>query len=185
MFIPELHRHLAVCGANEVERFTKFDRSFWNIISIREPSTPRWAWRDAKAIHHVCFHDAENLGAEGNIVFARNDDLVGILMFADSRPLEPLLIHCLAGQSRSTAVALALIVRGFVQTGIPVTVESVVLRLLEIRRQARPNALVLRLGLDLFLPPEQVGQLVPELLNHPQLLENRFQGRARNDEGSR
>ena len=65
---------------------------FWNIISIREPSTPRWSWREAKAIHDVCFHDAENLAADGNIVFARKDDLVGILKFADSRPLEPLLI---------------------------------------------------------------------------------------------
>lgn len=179
MFIPELQRHLAVCGASEVERFTKFDRGFWNIISIREPSTPRWTWRDAKSIHHVCFHDAENLGAEGNIVFARRDDLVAILKFADSRPLEPLLIHCLAGQSRSTAVALTLIVRGFVQAGIPVTVESAVSRLLDIRRQARPNALVLRLGLALFLPLEQVDPLVRELLNHPQLLENRFQSGAR------
>jgi len=174
MFIPELKRHLTVCGASEVAQFLKRDPKFWNIVSIYEPSIPRQQWQYARDVHYACFHDAENVVAGREIRFPTRDDIAAIFRFVDAHPDQPILIHCLAGQSRSTAVALALIVRGLLAAGTSSVVEAAVAYLLEIRRIARPNALVLRHGLGLFCEPECAERLAVELLNHPQLMENRF-----------
>jgi hypothetical protein len=41
MFIKELGRPLAVSSIPELERSTKKDAGFWNVVSIREPAVPR------------------------------------------------------------------------------------------------------------------------------------------------
>lgn len=174
MFIPEIQRHLAVCGVKEVEQFTKRDKKFWNVISILEPSMTRQSWRDAKEVHHACFHDAEQSEQGDGIKLPKLEDIMEIFRFIDERPGQPMLIHCRAGQSRSAAVALALIVRGLVQSGVTDVAGPAVDYLLEIRRQACPNALILRQGLSSFLDPVQTDNLVKEMLNHPQLMDNRF-----------
>jgi predicted protein tyrosine phosphatase len=179
MFIPELQRHVTVCGASEVDQFVKRDPKFWNIVSIREPWSRRQRWAQAKEIHYACFHDVENIEAGDGIRLPTRDDLAAIFRFVDAHPGEPMLVHCLAGQSRSTAVALALIVRGLVMDGFENVTEPAVAYLLQIRRVARPNALVLRHGLNLFLDAEQAQKLAIEMLNHPQLMENRFLSRLR------
>jgi len=181
MFITELQRHLAVCGVREVEQFTKRDKKFWNVVSILEPSMPRQAWRDAKEIHHACFHDAEESEQGDGIKLPKLADIVEIFRFIDERPGQAMLIHCRAGQSRSAAVALALIVRGLVQSGVTDVAGPAVDNLLEIRRQSCPNALILRQGLSLFLDSERTEALVKQMLNHPQLMDNRFVTRLQKD----
>lgn len=52
--------------------------------------------------------------------------------------------------------------------------EQAVNLLLQIRPQSRPNALVLQVGLEQFLPANEAHQLMITLVNHPVLLENRF-----------
>jgi hypothetical protein len=90
-----------------------------------------------------------------------------------------LMVHCLAALSRSTAVALALIVRGLIEKGWDITnidllAERAVAVLLQIRPKARPNVLVLKLCLEQFLDPAKAQDLTIRMLNHPILMENRF-----------
>jgi len=171
MFIDELQRHLAVCGMLEVDQFTTRDRNFWNIISIYDPFGARQRWQRAKDIHYACFHDAEKANDE-DIRLIESEDIANILRFVDLRPNEPMLIHCKFGVARSTAVALILIVRGLVMDGFEDVVDSAVDTLLEIRRQACPNGLVLRLGLETFMNIEEAQKLTIALINHPRLIAN-------------
>jgi len=89
------------------------------------------------------------------------------------------MVHCLAGLSRSTAVALAIIVRGMIEKGWEAMeteplVERAVDLLLQIRPRAKPKVLFLRLCLEQFLPAKQANDLTVALVNHPVLMENRF-----------
>jgi predicted protein tyrosine phosphatase len=66
-----------------------------------------------------------------------------------------LIEHCQAGISRSAAVALGLIVRGFVERGDLDFEEEAVKQLLDLRSQAAPNALGLGLFLMTFMSADQ------------------------------
>ncbi len=112
MFIEELGRHLAVSSIPELERSLKRDAGFWNVISIREPVVPRPVFLHyAKRVHEEIFEDRENIDPDLACTPPRREHLASIFRFVDAHPGEPILVHCLAGLSRSPAVALALIVR--------------------------------------------------------------------------
>jgi predicted protein tyrosine phosphatase len=180
MFIEELGRHLAVSSIPELERSLKRDAGFWNVISIREPAVPRPVFlRFAKRVHEEIFEDRENIDPDLPSTPPRKEHLEAIFRFVDAHPSEPILVHCLAGLSRSPAVALTLIIRGLLAQRFELDaqqflVEKAVNLLLQIRPQARPNALVLQVGLEQFLSPDAARQLAVHLLNHSTLLENRF-----------
>ena len=183
MFIKELGRHLAVSSIPELERSLKRDAGFWNVVSIREPAVPRpAALRYAKRVHEVIFEDQEEIDPDVPGVLPRREHLAGIFQFVEAHPDEPVLVHCLAGLSRSSAVALALIVRVLWAHGSglgmhPKLAAKAVGLLLQIRPQSRPNVLVLQVGLEQFLPPDVAQQMMIELVNHPVLLENQFEKR--------
>jgi predicted protein tyrosine phosphatase len=181
MRFEELGRHLAVASEKEAIALVQADRNFWNVVSIHAPNISRVHLRGAKRVHYVTFDDAERI--EGNeqefFRLATMEDLRSIFAFIDLRPSEPLLVHCQAGISRSAAVALAMIVRSLRPRhlyGDAALIDRAVELLLTIRPSARPNALVLRLGLEHFLSPPEATFLLQGLLNHPQLLFNRFNG---------
>lgn len=175
MYIEQLGRHLYVCSLSETADLLKRDRGFWNIVSIHEPEIPRACFREAKKIHYGCFHDVEDIAQAPGCRSPQPDHLEAILRFVDSIPGEPIMIHCRAGLSRSPAVALTLIVRAMVKATAPdQLVNEAADVLLAIRPQARPNVLVLRLGLEQFLPAPIAEDLAKQLVNHPQMLENRF-----------
>jgi len=180
MFIEELGRHLAVSSIPELERSLKMDAGFWNVVSIREPAVPRpQSLRYAKRVHEAIFEDREEVDADVPCAPPRREHLADILRFVEAHPGEPVLIHCLAGLSRSPAVALALIVRGLLANGSDLgaqqaLVEKAVALLLQIRPQSRPNALVLQVGLEQFLPADVAYQLMINMVSHPVLLRNRF-----------
>lgn len=184
MFIEEIGRHLAVSSIPELEKTLKLDKGFWNVISIREPQVPKpEALRLAKRFHLVICEDRENVDPDVPSRPPRTEDVIGILRFLDDCPNEPILVHCLAGLSRSPAVALAIIIRGMVENGWKTTntgplVERAVSLLLQIRRKSRPNVLFLRLCLEQFLSAEDAYRLTVELVNHPILMENRFVKRS-------
>lgn len=150
----------------------KTDRNFWHVISIHEPRAPRNSLPGAKCVHYVAFDDVENPTDDGGCVLAREKDIQRIFAFADAQPNEPLLVHCRAGVSRSTAVALAFIVRGLLKSER--IVEEAAKQLLAIRQFARPNVHVLRLSLQQFLPAKRADELAIALVNHPRLFSNRF-----------
>ena len=180
MLIEELGRHIAVSSISELERSLKLDSGFWNVVSIREPSVPRPVFlRHAKRVHEAIFEDRENVDSNESGAPPRREHLAGIFRFVDAHPGEPILVHCLAGLSRSPAVALTLIIRGLLAHGSdlgaqPALVEKAVHLLLKIRPQSRPNVLVLQVGLEQFLPADTARELAVNLVNHPVLLENRF-----------
>lgn len=116
MFITELRRHLAVSSIAELGKSLKMDAGFWNVVSIREPSVPKPAFlRYAKRVYEVIFEDWEQIDPSDPGTPPRREHLAGIFHFIDGCPGEPVLVHCLAGLSRSPAVALTLIVRGLTQ----------------------------------------------------------------------
>ena len=181
MFVEFLQRHLAICAQIDLPQMVKRDPGFWNVISIREPHRPLPDCSRFRSYQTVICYDI--VGTDGpdpaELVFAPNHrHLAGIFDFADERPGQPLLVHCWAGQSRSTAVALALMVRAMhlaggsreeiVQVAIPL--------LLEIRPCAAPNPLVLRLGLGEFLAHEHAEVLAGLLVNHPAIYSNYYPG---------
>lgn len=180
MFIEAIGRHLSVSSIPELAKSLKLEKGFWNVVSIREPQVPRPDFlRYAKRYHEVICEDREEVDSAVPSRPPRVEDVTGIFEFVDAHTGEPVLVHCLAGLSRSPAVALALIVRGMVHDGWDPTNTDPLVRcavglLLQIRPKAKPNVLFLRLCLKQFLPPNQADNLTVQLVNHPVLMENRF-----------
>ena len=175
MLLPQLKRHLYVCGLNDVPQVLRRDPQFWHVLSILEPTIPRQRFREAKSVFHIAFYDVENPANAQGMRAACAADLKQILKFIDNLPSEGgLLIHCRAGISRSAAVALGLIIRGFIDRGDGEFEEEAVGQLLELRPQAAPNALVLRLLLNTVMPHADSEATVIRVLNHPRFVENRF-----------
>jgi predicted protein tyrosine phosphatase len=181
MFINSLQRHLNVCAQVDLPAFAKRDPGFWNVISIREPFRPVPNPAGFRKIHSmICLDIVGTDGLDENeLVHApRKEHLDEVFAFADSLGTEPLLVHCWAGVSRSTAVALALIVRAMHADGY--SEEEIVVEacdtLLAIRPQAAPNPMVLEIGLLRFLASEAANRLTKSLVNHPALFQNRHKG---------
>ena len=175
MFIPELNRHIAVCSARELPAFVSREPNFWSSISIMEPSRKVCSTQGLEKVLSLRFGDEENLDTEeSGIIFPKAYHIRKAIRFADGLPGEPLLIQCLMGQSRSAALALGLICRGYHYARVPNLTAKAASTLLEITPQARPNVLVLRLVLEVFLPPEKAEDLTTELVNDERLLANRF-----------
>ncbi|HOX63870.1 MAG: hypothetical protein KA117_00005 [Verrucomicrobia bacterium] len=180
MFIEELDRHLAVSSIPELPRLLEFDKNFWNVVSIREPRVPKPdCLRNAKRYLEVFFEDREDQPDFPSRP-PRSEDVAGMFEFVDAHPREPVLVHCIAGLSRSPAFALGLIVRGMVQSGAEgqasqSLVESASNLLLQIRRRSRPNGLLLQLCFQEFMPAAKAKELAATFVSHPPLLENRIQ----------
>lgn len=180
MFIEELNRHLTVSSIPELPRLLEFDKNFWNVVSIREPRVPKPdCLRNAKRYLEVFFEDREDQPDFPSRP-PRSEDVAGMFEFVDAHPGEPVLVHCLAGISRSPAFAIGIIVRGMIQSGWTdegqqSLVEKASSLLLQVRRRSRPNGLLLQLCFEQFMPSEKARQLATAFVNHPPLLENRIQ----------
>ncbi len=181
MFITTLQRHLQVCAQVDLPSYSKRDPGFWNVVSIREPSRPVPNPAGFRDIHTMlCLDIVEIDGLDNSelIHAPRAEHLEKVFSFADTHTTEPLLIHCWAGVSRSTAVALALIVRAmhFVGYAEDEIVTESCETLLAIRPQAAPNPLVLEIGLSQFLDVNSANRLMARLVNYPGLFQNRHKG---------
>ncbi|MCP5535458.1 MAG: hypothetical protein H7A51_04390 [Akkermansiaceae bacterium] len=181
MFIDCLQCHLAVCAQKDLPNYGTRDRDFWNLISIREPTRPQIDKNGFLQVHTSLFHDVaglEQLDPTIRFILPSAGHIREIYNFVDSVSGEPLLIHCWEGRSRSTAIALALIVRGMHMDGF--TTDEIISEapelLLAIRRIAVPNHLVLTLALEHFLEKETADSYVTQLLHHPVLFSNRYPG---------
>lgn len=171
--------HASISARLDLPAVFKRDKGFWNVVSIHEPTMPKASVQGVKRVHYSAFDDVDNAaeGLERGMVPVRTAQVRAIFDFANETHPQGLLIQCRMGQSRSTGIALALIVRGLVQSGEIKPTERAVELLLQVRRQAMPNALVLQLALESFISVEQAKGLTSELVNHPRLMENRFLNR--------
>jgi predicted protein tyrosine phosphatase len=181
MFITPLQRHLHVCAQVELPAYSKRDPGFWNVISIREPYRPTPNPAGFRKIHTMLCLDVVGTDGmdESELVHApREKHLDEVFQFADSVPGQPLLVHCWAGVSRSTGVALALLVRAMHLDGY--SEDEIVNKaceiLLEIRPQAAPNPMVLEIGLSRFMDADSAKRLMVRLVNDPALFQNRHKG---------
>ena len=159
----------------------KLDPGFWNVISIREPERPQIQRLGFQKVHTmICYDMAGQEGLEENSTLGipRKEHIQSVFRFADSLAGEPILVHCWAGISRSTAIAMSLIVRGmhFDGFGFDEIRKEAPKILIAMRPQAAPNPLILALGLSEFLPIGDAERLVVELVNHPVLFANRLKG---------
>jgi predicted protein tyrosine phosphatase len=175
MFVEALNRHLLVCAHVELPEILGSPPAHWSVVSIREPGHPQPDLAKAKRACEVIFLDQESNLAKFGPQPPSPAHLEEIFRFADAMPAVPLLVHCWAGRSRSTAVALALIVRGLWKNHLEgdALIQQAVDTLLAIRPFASPNKLVLRYGLDLFLPAQLAETLTQELSNEQRLAQNR------------
>lgn len=117
MVIECLQRELAVCHHAEIEAFLAADPGRWQVISIREPDHPEAVLTQARKAHAVVFEDVftpEGTHGHG----PKPAHLQGILRFVAQSGREPLVFQCWAGRSRSTAVALVVIVKMLWEQGI-------------------------------------------------------------------
>lgn len=136
---------ISICG---VVDFKKIDRApFTHIISIWHPNAllekfhkqMRDGFPNAD-IHFTTFDDTELSGANRPPSHA---DVLGMIEYAHSIPEDAhLLIHCMAGISRSTATALTLITEFYG----PGSERDAALSVQRIRSIANPNRLILQIA---------------------------------------
>jgi predicted protein tyrosine phosphatase len=176
MYFEALGRQMAVCSLEGAARLIRVDRGYWNVVSIHGPREREAVLPLAKTIHYSCFDDVEDEDSS----FGRSasaEDIAAIFSFIrkldSSPPLPPLLIHCQQGISRSAAVALAWIYGHLEATGDR-SLRAIDLTL-ELRPQAKPNSLVLALGLAQFMPLCEARRLADRINSEPRLERNRFQ----------
>ncbi len=176
MFVDALERQVAVCSVEAAGRVIQADKRYWNVISIHGPREQKPDWRLARSVHYACFDDLED---ECSTVYrsARATDIADIFAFIRSLgagpPLPPVLIHCGQGISRSTAVTLSWIY-GHLPPSDGRFVRAVDL-ILDLQPRAKPNRLVLTLGLAQFLAVREARDVAQRMIAEPRLARNRFE----------
>ncbi len=175
MYIEALERQLSVCSFDGAARLTAFDKDYWHVVSICGPQERKAMLPRAKSIYYACFDDVEDALSE-RYCAPRETDVAGIFAFIDQldsrEPGSPLMIHCQQGISRSAAIALSLIYRGLPTVGD--RPRRAIDLLLKLRPQAKPNRLVLTLGLAQFLPLPEAQREVAQLLSDSRIKNNQF-----------
>ncbi len=175
MYLEAVKRQMAVCSFDGAARLLTMDKGFWNVVSIHGPHQVKAHLPHAKTIYYACFDDVEDeLSPSGHSATA--EDIAGIFGFiralSAGPPAAPLLFHCQQGISRSAAVALS-----WIYGQLPPTPDRAVKAIdltLELRPEAKPNRLVLALGLAHFMPVPEARQLANWIVNEPRLKRNRF-----------
>lgn len=176
MILAPLTRHLAVCSLAEVQRFLDMDKNFWHVISIRDTTRPKLHLTGARSVQPFYFDDAELVEEGSKWIVLSEAQARDIWRLVDGQPEQPLLIHCVAGLSRSTAVAAAIIVRALMEAGmkmaeIPAEAAE---RLLTIRPPACPNGLVLIRLLEQIMPSGQAREITRGIWEDDRIMHNRF-----------
>ncbi len=176
MILPPLKRHLAVCAMDQVQRMLDLDRHFWQVVSIRDTTRSRLEFRYARHTLPLYFDDTEIVEEGSRWIVMSAAQARQIWEYVETSGEAPLLVHCVAGLSRSTAVACAIIVRGLLEVGTPqdqVAAEAVE-RLLTIRPPACPNGLVLLRMLEEIMPAEQARLITQGIWENDRIMHNRF-----------
>src|SRR5512133_2786422 len=175
MYLEPMQRQMAVCSFEEAMRLTNIDKGYWNVVSIHGPHSLKAYLPLAKTVYYACFDDIEN---DENVTgrSATAEDVAGIFKFVRALgvgpPKPPVLIHCQQGISRSAAVALSWIYGELPPA--PNRIKKALDLTLQLRPEARPNRLVLALGLACFVDAAEARSLAEWVVNEPRVTKNWF-----------
>jgi predicted protein tyrosine phosphatase len=173
MLIEPINLNLGVCAMADLPGIAKRDPDFWNLISIRGVGIGHIGTKGFRQVHKVVCEDIRDPKPDDEEVlgYPQKEHVEGCLKFARTVAGEPILIHCVAGVSRSTAIALILIIQAMKLDGF--TEEEIVEKapgfLVEIRPQASPNPILLEFGIKCLFPKSDTLEMARMLLAHPAL----------------
>ena len=173
MYIEQLGRHFSIGSRPEAEILAEGDYNFWNVISLIGPDDPAFpAHRGAKSLHTERFLDIEDLDA---LYAVRKVHLERVFSFVDELEFtEPILVHCVQGLSRSTAVALGIIARALYLDGEDVPVPEALEIIFKLRPVAAPNPLVMKIAFEQFLPANEVEEAIALVRDDERVMGNQF-----------
>jgi predicted protein tyrosine phosphatase len=154
---------LTVCGIDELP--DQSDRKVTHVLSILDPSHPEIGAFDAYPVHSrttLRFHDI--IDPAPSKLMPQPEHVGEIIQFAEHLKSSGtvdghVLVHCHKGISRSTAAMLTLMAAGSPEEDS----ESLFARLSEIRPQAWPSSLMVRLADEQL---DRGGSLVAALRRH-------------------
>jgi predicted protein tyrosine phosphatase len=162
MGTESLKQKMMIASVEEAVRLGPAELADWNILSIRDRlNESPLCFPGARKVKTLHFDDVEADYPEQQLFAARPKDIEDALAFAREVGDEPLLIHCHAGISRSTAIAW-LIVYDKLKAQ-----RDAVRRSFEIVRTLRPillpNRHVLRLGIEFLEANRKRGFLMRQI----------------------
>jgi predicted protein tyrosine phosphatase len=150
MHSESLKRKIKIVGVDEARRLTPAELAGWNIISIRGRKNEPLSFSGARSMKSLHFDDVEADCPEEEEFAATPQDIQDALAFSRGIDDEPLLIHCLMGISRSTALAWIILYDKLKQKPDAVRQSFEIIR--KLRSILAPNRHVLRLGVEALVP---------------------------------
>jgi predicted protein tyrosine phosphatase len=143
----ELGFRVSICGREEIPEFE--DQGITHLLSIDNPGDPTPTPSEFDGVHwNISFNDiaTQAEAIEFDATLPEMQDVQQVLDYAEScqqaSQVQPvhLLVHCMAGVSRSTAAAYAMISSMFGEG----REHDALKHILEIRPQASPNPLMVK-----------------------------------------
>ena len=141
---------MKIVGLDEARRLSPVELMGWNILSIRGRMNEPMSFPGARRTKSLHFDDVEADCPEDGEFAARPDDIREALAFSREIDGGPLLIHCAAGISRSTALAWIIIYDKLKAQPDAVRQSFDIVR--KLRPIMSPNRHVLRLGIEALAP---------------------------------
>ena len=157
MYIELLDQDLTIASHEEALLLHDHGHAQWNVLSICDKVVlERPKFVDARRVAHLLFDDVEADSPVDGHYAATPDDVRVAISFAREIGNEPLLIHCYAGISRSTAIAWLIAYDRLKERPDAVRRSFEIVR--ELRPAMRPNRHVLKVGLEFLVPKGEFAE---------------------------
>ncbi len=162
--LDPVKQEMMIASVHEVLGLGPDELAGWNILSIRgrngEPPLSFPGARSTKILH---FDDVEADSPADGFFAATMDDIQEAIRFSRDLGDEPLLIHCHAGISRSTAIAWILVFDKLMERPGSVRLAFGIVR--NLRPAMWPNRHILRLGIEALVPSALRKYILQEFHN--------------------
>jgi predicted protein tyrosine phosphatase len=146
-----LKQKMKILGYSEAVRLSPGELAGWNVLSIRARKSNQLAvFPGARRTKRLHFDEVEKDDAGLQHFATKMSDIQGALEFSRKIEDEPLLIHCQAGISRSTAVAWIILYDKLKADPDAVRKSFDIVR--ELRPILSPDCQILRSGIEILVP---------------------------------
>lgn len=153
-------QELKIVGVEEARRLSQAELAGWNILSIRGRMNEPLSFPGARSVKSLHFDDVAADCPENGECAAKLEDIRDAIAFSRAIHDGPLLVHCQAGISRSTAVAWIIIFDKL--NGKPDAVRHSFDIVRNLRPILSPNLHVLRLGVEALVPKERRERIMQQ-----------------------